>query len=141
MRWWSTTCRREPWWWARRRALWRLAGIPPAARPDATVTPVPLLDNRFTRRFGERRREARLQAEATQEFPGTSEELWAEIERLSAANREHPELETERRILRLRHLAGLRLLGGNGALPEFPEPDAARLPEADGLPEIAAADV
>jgi len=105
------------------------------------VTPVPLLDNRFTRRFGERRREARLQAEATQEFPGTSEELWAEIERLSAANREHPELETERRILRLRHLAGLRLLGGNGALPEFPEPDAARLPEADGLPEIAAADV
>jgi phytanoyl-CoA dioxygenase PhyH len=105
------------------------------------VTPVPLLDNRFTRRLGERRKEARLHAEATEEFPGSTEELWEEITRLSAANREHPELDSERRILRLRHLAGLRLLSGNGTLPAFPEPDAARLPVVDGLPEIAAADV
>ena len=38
-----------------------------------------------------------------------------EIRRLSAANRERPDRATERRLLRLRHLAGLRLLDADAA--------------------------
>ena len=42
-------------------------------------------------------------------------------------------------MLRLRHLAGIRLMEGAPPDPAFPAPAAARLPETDGLPEIAAA--
>jgi hypothetical protein len=69
----------------------------------------------------------------------TTEDLWAEIERLTAANREHRDRATERRLLWLRHLAGVRLLEAGSTDPHFPEPAA--VPGADRLPEIPAADV
>jgi Phytanoyl-CoA dioxygenase (PhyH) len=69
------------------------------------------------------------------------EELRTEIQRLTEANRSHPDRATERRLLRLRHQAGVRLLQANGHRPEHPEPDFASLPEADGLPEISRQDV
>jgi hypothetical protein len=78
---------------------------------------------------------------AEEAFPGSDDELHAEIARLTEANRTARDRATERQILRLRHLAGIRLLSGNGSAPEHPSPDFARLPEAEGLPEIAAADV
>jgi Phytanoyl-CoA dioxygenase (PhyH) len=75
------------------------------------------------------------------DFDGTTEELLAEIERLTAANRNERDPERERRLLRLRHLAGVRLVGVDGERPRYPAPDEPALPRADGLPEIAAADV
>jgi Phytanoyl-CoA dioxygenase (PhyH) len=65
------------------------------------------------------------------------EDLFAEIGRLTDANREQGDPETERRLLRLRHRAGLRMLAGNGARPEHPSPDFERLPEAEVLPELS----
>jgi Phytanoyl-CoA dioxygenase (PhyH) len=79
--------------------------------------------------------------ETADDFPGTTEELFAEIERLTEENRATRSRETERRLLRLRHLAGIRLLDANGSAPEHPTPDFNSLPEADGLPEIAREDV
>jgi hypothetical protein len=73
--------------------------------------------------------------------PPGAEELRAEIARLIRANSAHPDRATERRLLRLRHELGVRLLAGTAGAPAYPEPDFGRLPGADGLPEIAAADV
>jgi Phytanoyl-CoA dioxygenase (PhyH) len=73
------------------------------------------------------------------EFPGTTDELRAEIERLTAENRARPDRATERRLLRLRHVAGARMLDAAGERPDHAAPDAARLPA--GLPEIAPADL
>lgn len=75
------------------------------------------------------------------DFSGTDDQLFAEITRLSEANRLNPDRETERRLLRLRHLAGIRMLHSNGVEPEHPAPDYDTLPEAEGLPEIAAGDL
>jgi hypothetical protein len=72
-------------------------------------------------------------------FEGTTEELWAEVERLTAANRARRDRATERRLLRLRHLAGVRLLEAGPRDPRFPAPGA--LPGAERLPEIPAASV
>ena len=71
----------------------------------------------------------------------STEELLAEIERLTERNRDERDAATEREVLRLRHLAGIRLLDDAPADPEFARPATERLPEADGLPEIAAADL
>jgi Phytanoyl-CoA dioxygenase (PhyH) len=73
------------------------------------------------------------------EFPGTTDELRAEIERLTAENRARPDRATERRLLRLRHVAGARMLDAAGERPDHAAPDAARL--SAGLPEIAPADL
>ena len=75
------------------------------------------------------------------DFDGTDSELAAEIERLSAANQADAERETERRLVALRHIAGVRALAAAGPRPEFPEPDRDRLPPAGSLPEFAAADL
>jgi hypothetical protein len=75
------------------------------------------------------------------DFQGSSDELFAEIERLTEANRTERDRETERRLVHLRHLAGTRLLVAIGGRPDHPSPDFARLPEADVLPEIAREDV
>ena len=48
------------------------------------------------------------------DFEGTDAELCAEIDRLAEANRRSPGRETERRLMALRHIAGIRALGGNG---------------------------
>lgn len=79
--------------------------------------------------------------ETADDFSGTTEELLAEIERLTEENRANRSRETERRLLRLRHLAGIRLLDAAGGSPEHPSPDFAGLPAADGLPEFAREDV
>jgi hypothetical protein len=70
------------------------------------------------------------------DFVGTTEELYAEIERLTEANRARRDRDAERRLVHLRHLAGIRLLVENGPRPDHPEPDYARLPAADVLPEL-----
>jgi hypothetical protein len=71
----------------------------------------------------------------------STEELLAEIERLTERNRDTRDAATERELLRLRHHAGIRLLDDAPADPAFPAPALERLPEADGLPEIAPADL
>jgi hypothetical protein len=68
-------------------------------------------------------------------------ELLAEITRLSEANRADPSRETEQRLLRARHLAGIRLLDDAARDPEFARPDLERLPAGEPLPDIAAGDV
>ena len=75
------------------------------------------------------------------DYPGSTDELSAEIRRLTEANRANRDRETERRLLHLRHVAGVRRLVANGASPEHLTPDFAHLPEAETLPEIAADDV
>jgi hypothetical protein len=74
--------------------------------------------------------------EISDDFSGTTEELFAEVERLTEANRSNRDRDTERELLRLRHLAGIRLLIGNGTKPEYPSPESDRLPHAETLPEI-----
>jgi Phytanoyl-CoA dioxygenase (PhyH) len=66
----------------------------------------------------------------------TAEELLDEIVRLSERNREAPDPETEREVMRLRHLVGIRVMDVAPGDPAFPEPAFDRLPEADGLPDI-----
>jgi hypothetical protein len=78
-------------------------------------------------------------AEPPRPAPG---ELLAETEKLTAENREHRSTETEARLLNLRHLAGIGMVEAANGRPDFAAPDQASLPTvADGLPEIAAADV
>jgi hypothetical protein len=72
------------------------------------------------------------------DFEGTDAELSAEIERLADANKANPDRENERRLLALRHIAGMRALRSDGANPEFPTPEPDRLPEEGRLPEFAA---
>jgi hypothetical protein len=76
-----------------------------------------------------------------EEFDGSTEELLGEIQRLSDANRGDRDPATERRLLTLRHLAGIRLLDGAPRDPAHPEPAFERLPGGDGLPDIASADL
>jgi hypothetical protein len=73
--------------------------------------------------------------------PASTEGLFEEIRRLTQANRARPDRANERQLLRLRHLAGVRLLDAPERAPEYPSPDAARLPQVDGLPEIAPAEL
>ena len=48
----------------------------------------------------------------------------------------------ERRLVYLRHLAGIRtLVASAGDRPEYPQPDAGALPVSDALPEIDAKDL
>lgn len=69
------------------------------------------------------------------------DELLAEIDRLAEANREQPDRDTERQLLKLRHRAGIERLSRNGHQPSHPEPDYARLPEAEVLPELTRDDL
>lgn len=62
-------------------------------------------------------------------------ELIERIEALSRDNREQPQVERERELLRLRHLAGIRLSTGGNGKADFAEPEQDRLP-AQRLPEI-----
>ena len=81
-------------------------------------------------------------ANGKQDLPGTTEEIFAEIAKLTDANRAEPSRETERRLLWLRHVAGISLSKPGGTKPDFPAPAADRLPTVpSGLPEIARADL
>lgn len=78
---------------------------------------------------------------ATDPVPTSLEGLREEIERLTERTRSSRDRDAERRLLRLRHLAGLRILESGDQSPRFPDGDEGVLPAADGLPEIAAADL
>lgn len=69
------------------------------------------------------------------------EELFAEIEQLTASNRASPDRDRERRLLWLRHLAGVRLVREHEGTGAYPVPSSDRLPEADGLPSFAPGEV
>jgi hypothetical protein len=71
----------------------------------------------------------------------STEDLLAEIERLTELNRDARDPATEREVLRLRHVAGIRLMDEAPGGAAFAEPAFDRLPEADALPEIAAKDL
>jgi hypothetical protein len=70
-----------------------------------------------------------------------TEELFSEIDKLSESARSSRDVDAMRRLLRLRHEAGIRLLDSNGHQPQHPSPDFDALPEADGLPEMDPKDV
>jgi hypothetical protein len=65
------------------------------------------------------------------------EELLERIEALSRENRAARDPQTERRLLGLRHRAGLQLTDRPAADLQYPTPDFDRLPNGSGLPEIA----
>ena len=78
-------------------------------------------------------------AAAAQQYAGTAADLRNEITALRDANRARADPAIERRLLWLRHLAGIRVLDQSGAEPEHPSPDVAALPPFDGaLPDITA---
>ncbi|HZA58813.1 MAG TPA: phytanoyl-CoA dioxygenase family protein [Solirubrobacterales bacterium] len=62
----------------------------------------------------------------------STDELRAEIDELTRANRDHRDPDTERRLMELRHLVGIRQLGAGGGEPAFPEPAFDRLPDRNG---------
>ncbi len=69
-------------------------------------------------------------------------DLLFEIDRLTAENRAARAPAREKRLVQLRHAAGMRLVAGATSSVAFAAPDAAALPRFDGgLPEIAAADL
>ena len=78
---------------------------------------------------------------ALERFSGTDEDLAAEIERLSAAERRTPDLDVERTLLRLRNEAGIRRLSGATDHASFPRPDGVRLPDGGGLPAFSPTDL
>jgi hypothetical protein len=67
--------------------------------------------------------------------------LRAEIETLTAQNQARPSRETERELLDLRHLAGIRLVDEHAAEPEFAAPETDRLPAGERLPEVASSEL
>jgi hypothetical protein len=89
---------------------------------------------------GNRGAPATVEAPRAIAFTGSDEELWAEIDSLSQANRIQRNIDTERRLLTLRNVAGIRRIETAGSDPEFPQAASDRLPEGD-LPEISASDV
>jgi hypothetical protein len=76
-----------------------------------------------------------------EEFDGDLGALRAEIDRLIEANANGADRELERRLVRLSHLAGIRLVDEAPSDPEFVAPAADRLPAGDPLPEIPAAEL
>ncbi len=65
--------------------------------------------------------------------PGLStEELLAEIERLTRANRDQRDPDIETRLVELRHAAGIRLLEGATGGAGYPEPAFDALPDRNG---------
>ena len=67
----------------------------------------------------------------------STQELFAEIEQLERQNREAPSAELERRILRLRHEAGARMVLDPDEPGTPVEPDPARLSRDTDLPAVA----
>ncbi len=65
------------------------------------------------------------------------EELTRQVNELSAENREARDVERERRIRRLRHLAGIRLIEDPPPRPDHVAPAAEGLRDGSGLPEVA----
>ena len=64
------------------------------------------------------------------------DDLQAEIAELMAANREAGDRDRERRILELRHAAGIRAVDDSGPRPDYANPDPGSLPD-EQLPPIS----
>lgn len=73
--------------------------------------------------------------ERASEFEGTFPELLAEIETLVGSARRNPDLETHRRLVALRHQAGIRLVDTAPSTSRFAAA-AAELPSGEPLPEF-----
>jgi hypothetical protein len=73
-------------------------------------------------------------ADRPPDYEGSTEDLWDEIEQLTSGQRDR---EAERRVLRLRHIAGIRAMQEAEGGADFADPAVASLPDADGLPEFA----
>jgi hypothetical protein len=69
------------------------------------------------------------------------EELFEEIDALTRANRERRDVELDRRVLRLRHLAGIQLLDQAPAAPEYVDPSFDSLANGSSPPEVAPQDL
>jgi hypothetical protein len=69
------------------------------------------------------------------------DELLEDVESTTRANREHRDLGTDRRIIRLRHLAGIQLIERAPADPDFATPDTSALPNGPGPVEIGPAEL
>jgi hypothetical protein len=69
------------------------------------------------------------------------DELRSEIQRLTQANLASPDPDTERRVLSLSHRAGIVSVENAPEQPEFAPSESDRLPAADPLPEIPAAEL
>ena len=77
------------------------------------------------------------QAVGVEEFDGSDEQLAAEIERLTEANRTDSSAARERELLHLRNLLGVRWLDNGVADAGLAAPDEASLPSvSEGLPEL-----
>ncbi len=84
------------------------------------------------------KRKSRPEPVAVSEPP--PERLFEELGRLTEEWRAGRDPQAERELLRLRHVAGLRLIDSGERAPDYAAPDEAALP-AERLPEIAAADL
>ena len=87
-----------------------------------------LLKRRHQKENGERggrRPSGGARQGSSEEYDGSTEQLLAEIESLSESDRHSRSPETELRLLRLRHLAGLRRVDDATPNPAHPEPDNA----------------
>lgn len=79
--------------------------------------------------------------EPTEDSGQSLELLRAEIERLTEANHSSADRDTERELVRLRHLAGIRLVDQHPSDPQFATADADGLPAGDPLPEVPGAEL
>jgi hypothetical protein len=75
------------------------------------------------------------------DFPGTVDELLEEIDRLSELDRSGRRHDRGAELLRLRHLAGARLVCEDRPKPEFAPADYAHLPSAEPLAEVRRSDL
>jgi hypothetical protein len=73
----------------------------------------------------------------TDDIEETLDELRDEIATLTDENRSSPDRDRERRLLRARHLAGIRLLDGAPGSPRFADPTPDLLRAGDPLPELS----
>jgi hypothetical protein len=77
-----------------------------------------------------------------QPFTGSDEDLYAEIARLTAGEREAPDLASERTLLRLRNEAGIRRVQATAGAVDFADSAGAALPAPTGvLPEFSPAEL
>lgn len=69
------------------------------------------------------------------------EEIFEEIEHIEAANSAKRDRDNERRLVRLRHRAGIKLIDQAGPRPGHPSPSSDALPTADpgSLPDVSPA--
>jgi hypothetical protein len=82
--------------------------------------------------FRRKRDEVTAVAERDPAAGRSTEELFAEIDALTGANRGQRDAETERRLVELRHHTGLRLMDAPASDPSYPEPAFDQLPARNG---------